>query len=333
MLKLMLLFLTLSGLNAIPIASLRRLQKIPLANQIADGFQQGTEPFGKLPVDLDASLGQEHMSERDTRALTGKGFGEMERRHWLKDEVHVEVPLQKNGGGWVRVEEYASSHLASGFNQGTEPSHRIPDGFRQGTEPSHRIPDGFRQGTEPSHRIPDGFKQGTEPSHRIPDGFRQGTEPVLTIPEGFRQGTEPSTSKFQIGSMACKGEIINGNCYEFNPAPLNFHDAQSSCRGVAPNAQLASVTSGDLLSRLVSMVTGGGENNPVLTWLGGMVKNQKASWVDGSEWNYDDWMPGHPNIHANKPTCVEMFREDQSWWTTADCELKRASICSYPIAA
>lgn len=36
-------------------------------------------------------------------------------------------------------------------------------------------------------------------------------------------------------------------------------------------------------------------------------QNQKASWLDGSEWSYSDWMPGHPNIHTDKPVCVEMF--------------------------
>lgn len=36
-------------------------------------------------------------------------------------------------------------------------------------------------------------------------------------------------------------------------------------------------------------------------------QNQKGSWLDGSEWSYSDWMPGHPNIHTDKPVCVEMF--------------------------
>lgn len=37
-------------------------------------------------------------------------------------------------------------------------------------------------------------------------------------------------------------------------------------------------------------------------------QNQQGSWVDGSEWSYSDWMPGHPNIHTDKPVCVEMFK-------------------------
>ncbi|XP_049919685.1 uncharacterized protein LOC126402052 isoform X15 [Epinephelus moara] len=360
MFKLVLLFLALSGLQALPLGDPRSLQETSSTYQLPDGFRQGTEhsdigepvpdsfrqgtePSRRFLVDLNTGLVREYISEMDRRV------------------VPVDVPAQKNGGGWVRVEDPSAPYLPDGFRQGTEPMRSIPDGFRQGTEPMRSIPDGFRQGTEPMGSIPDGFRQGTEPMRSIPDGFRQGTEPMrsipdgfrqgtepfrsipdgfrqgtepfITIPEGFRQGTERSTPGLQTKTLACKGEVINGKCYEFNPTPLAFQDAQALCRALAPNAELASVTTSDLHSRLVSLVTKGGENNPVLTWLGGTVENQQASWVDGSEWSYSDWMPGHPNIHTEKPVCVEMFKIDESWWTAADCELKRASICSYQITA
>ncbi|XP_049919684.1 uncharacterized protein LOC126402052 isoform X14 [Epinephelus moara] len=374
MFKLVLLFLALSGLQALPLGDPRSLQETSSTYQLPDGFRQGTEhsdigepvpdsfrqgtePSRRFLVDLNTGLVREYISEMDRRV------------------VPVDVPAQKNGGGWVRVEDPSAPYLPDGFRQGTEPMRSIPDGFRQGTEPMRSIPDGFRQGTEPMRSIPDGFRQGTEPFRSIPDGFRQGTEPMrsipdgfrqgtepmrsipdgfrqgtepfrsipdgfrqgtepfITIPEGFRQGTERSTPGLQTKTLACKGEVINGKCYEFNPTPLAFQDAQALCRALAPNAELASVTTSDLHSRLVSLVTKGGENNPVLTWLGGTVENQQASWVDGSEWSYSDWMPGHPNIHTEKPVCVEMFKIDESWWTAADCELKRASICSYQITA
>ncbi|KAM9836016.1 struthiocalcin-2-like [Aulostomus maculatus] len=172
-----------------------------------------------------------------------------------------------------------------------------------------------------------------EPLDSMPAGSEQGTEPSLRLPDGFRQGSEPSTSKLQAQAVACKGEVISGKCYEFNPTPLAFKEAQDLCRALAPDAELTSVTNSDLHSHLVALVTNGGKRSPPLTWLGGTVKNQQASWVDGSEWIYSDWMPGHPNIHTDKPVCVEMFKIDESWWTAADCELRRASICSYPVAA
>nr|XP_049608220.1 uncharacterized protein LOC125987786 isoform X3 [Syngnathus scovelli] len=521
-----LLFLTLSGLQAAPIAPLRGLPKASspfglsdgsqqndIVGHVPDSFQQGTEPSKRF---FDNGLVQDHINEMTalTNNLLEEGLGKAEAKHWLADEVPMDVPAQRNGGGWVRVEELSpSSRLPDGFRQGTEPFMSIPDGFRQGTEPFMAIPDGFKQGTEPSISIPDGFKQGTEPSisvpdgfkqgtepsisipdgfkqgtepsisipdgfkqgtepsisipdgfrqgtepfiplpkgfrqgteptnpirsdfkleiepfASIPDGFRQGTEPILPIPDGFRQGTEPSLSVpdgFRQGSepfltipdgfrqgtepsmsvpdgfrqgtepfmpipdgfrqgtepfmpipdgfrqgtepflsipagfrqgtepthsinsglreeadrsisrlqkQSCSGEVIDGKCYEFNPTPLAFKEAQDLCKARNPDAELASVTSADLHSRLVSMVTNGGERSPQLTWLGATVKNQQASWLDGSQMNYSDWMPGQPNIHTDKPVCVEMFKIDESWWTAADCDLRRASICSYRIAA
>ncbi|XP_061546643.1 uncharacterized protein LOC133409976 isoform X2 [Phycodurus eques] len=498
------------GLQAAPISPLRRFPKVSstfglsdgsqqndILGNLPDGFQQGTEPSKRF---FDNGLVQDHISEMNRKTafvqnLLGEGLGEMETKHWRADDVPIDVPAQRNGGGWVRVEEPSSSfHLPDGFRQGTEPFMSIQDGFRQGTEPFMSIPDGFRQGTElfmsiqdgfrqgtepfmsipdgfrqgtepfmpipdgfrqgtepfmsipegfrqgsepfmpipdgfrqgtePFMSIPDGFRQGTEPFMPIPDGFRQGTEPFMSIPEGFRQGSEPFLSipdGFRQGSepfmsipdgfrqgteptvsnisgfgweaeplasmpggfrqgieptssipsgfrqgtepslhipegfrqkseqtknkkgqdhstswlqtQTCKGEVINGKCYEFNPTPLAFKEAQDLCKAHNPHAELASVTSGDLHSRLVSMVTNGGERSPQLTWLGATVKNQQASWLDGSEMNYSDWMPGQPNIHTDKPVCVEMFKIDESWWTAADCDLKRASICSYSIVA
>ncbi|XP_034533489.1 uncharacterized protein LOC117808099 [Notolabrus celidotus] len=285
---------------------------IESVNSIPDGFRQGTEPIDTIPEGF--RQGTEPMMPASKSLMRGA-------------EPVFSIPA----GFWQGTEPIRN--IPEGFRQGTEPVRNIPEGFRQGTEPVRTIPEGFRQGTEPVRTIPEGFRQGTEPIRTIPEGFRQGTEPIRTIPEVFRQGTEPSTSRVQTQTVACKGDVINGNCYEFNPTPLAFHDAQVLCRALAPNAELASVTSGDLHSRLVSLVTKGGKSNPVLTWLGGTVKNQKASWVDGSEWSYSDWMPGHPNIHTEKAVCVEMFKIDQSWWTAVDCEVKRASICSYSITA
>ncbi|XP_030265614.1 uncharacterized protein LOC115577006 [Sparus aurata] len=296
------------------------------SSHIPEGFRQGTEPSSHIPE------GFRQGTEPSSHIPEGFRQGTEPSSHIPEGFRQGTEPSSHIPEGFRQGTE-PSSLIPEGFRQGTEPSSHIPEGFRQGTEPSFHIPEGFRQGTEPSSHIPEGFRQGTEPSSHIPEGFRQGTEPSSHIPEGFRQGTEPSTNGRKTQTVACKGEVINGNCYEFNPNQLAFQEAQALCRALAPNAELASVTSGDLHSRLVSLVTKGGKNNPVLTWLGGTVKNQQGSWVDGSEWSYSDWMPGHPNIHTDKPVCVAMFKMDESWWTANDCELKRASICSYPITA
>ncbi|KAF7214839.1 transcript variant X3 [Nothobranchius furzeri] len=290
------------------------------------GFRQGTEPKMSIPVGFrqgtepKASIRVGFRQGTEPKMSIPVGF-----RQGTEPKASIRVGFRQ--GTETKIP------LSVDFRQGTEPKMSIPVNFRQGTESTFSVPLGFRQGTEPKMSIPEGFRQGTEPKLSILVGFRQGTEPKMSIPEGFRQGTEPSNAKVQTQPVACKGEIINTKCYEFNPMLLAFKDAQDLCRNLAPNAELASVTSGDLHSHLVSLVTKGGQNNPVLTWLGATIRNQQASWVDGSEWSYTDWMPGHPNVRADKPVCVEMFKIDESWWTAADCELKRASICSYPVAA
>ncbi|XP_034470226.1 uncharacterized protein wu:fa56d06 [Hippoglossus hippoglossus] len=210
MFRSVLLLLAVSGLQAVPIAVPRGLQKTSSTYQLPDGFQmgtehdtdirrpipdsyrQGTELSRRFLVDLNTGLVQDNIAV--IRPSLGNGFGEMERRQWLTDEIPVDVPAQKNGGGWVRVEVHAANHLPDGFRQGTEPHMSILDGFRQGTEPHMSILDGFRQGTEPHMSILDGFRQGTEPHMSILDGFRQGTEPHMSILDGFRQGTKPLKS-------------------------------------------------------------------------------------------------------------------------------------------
>ncbi|KAG7502096.1 hypothetical protein JOB18_013559 [Solea senegalensis] len=311
-------------------------------HQISEGFRQGTEPVHQIPDGF--RQGTEPMSIPDVDEVEEPsafhlpdGFSREPNPFIRSQRVLDREPKQ----GTEPVHK-----IPDGFRQGTEsmsvpdvdeveePSaFHLPEGFRQGTEPMKSIPEGFRQGTEPVKSIPEGFRQGTEPIMSTPDGFRQGTESVHKIPEGFRQGTEPSASMIQTHITSCRGEVINKNCFEFNPTPLTFQDAQVDCRARSLNAELASVTGRDLHDRLVSLVTKGGQRRPVLTWLGGTVKDQKASWEDGSEWNYSVWMPGHPNIHADKRVCVEMFRKDESGWTTVDCEQKSASICSYPVTA
>ncbi|CAL9698798.1 unnamed protein product [Knipowitschia caucasica] len=247
--------------------------------------------------------------------------------------------------------------LPHGFRQGTEPSdpdsdrdisYTLPHGFRQGTEPSD--PDSYR---EISYTLPHGFRQGTEPSDPDSDRnegeamsfsaehvgtFQEDLEPSNLIMSGFRPDMEPLMVGFERSNQfpvdlrkECVGEVIYGRCYTFNPTPLPFLEAQDSCRRLNPNAELASVTNEDLHSRLVSMVTNGGRKEPVITWLGGVVKGQgQWLWLDGSEWSYSAWTPGQTN--TNRAVCVEMFRTGESW-TAADCDLSRASICSSPAAA
>uniref|UniRef100_A0A674B994 Snaclec coagulation factor IX-binding protein subunit A-like n=1 Tax=Salmo trutta TaxID=8032 RepID=A0A674B994_SALTR len=171
----------------------------------------------------------------------------------------------------------------------------------------------------------DEFRQGTENSQKTLVDIRSGwiIRPVGEMERSMKltpQDDRLVSAKAETHSETeCVGEVIDGHCYQFNPTLMTFSEAESSCSILSPHGHLASVTNGDLHSCLVSMVTRA-TKSPVLTWLGGVVK--QSEWTDGSAWGYSDWMPGHTDRQA-----------DESWWTAADCELKRASICSFPMAA
>ncbi|KAK0140456.1 Lectin [Merluccius polli] len=336
---------------------------------IPDGFRQGTEPMMSIPEGFRQRIEPMMFIPDGFRQGTEPLMSIPDGFRQGTEPIIISIPVGLRNEPMSSIQGTELMSIPDGFRQGTEPMMTIPDGFRQGTEPMMSIPEGFRQGTEPMMSIPDGFRQGTEPLMSIPDGFRQGTEPIIisipvglrqgnepmssiqgtelvsipdgfrqgtepmmSIPDGFRQGTEPSTFGRGTHQLVCEGKVINGRCYQFNAQPLSFRDAQAACGGLAPGAHLASVTDEGLHAALVSMVTKDGEASPVLTWLGGVVKAQQAQWLDGSEWVYSDWMPGFPKLRSVKPVCLQMFWLDQTWWTTVDCELPRASVCSFPLA-
>uniref|UniRef100_H3CYC7 Uncharacterized protein n=1 Tax=Tetraodon nigroviridis TaxID=99883 RepID=H3CYC7_TETNG len=147
MFRIVLVFLLLSGLQAAPLAVLPKASfSLPDGFQqgstqpdvfktVADGFRQGTEPSRRFLVDLNTGLVKEHISEMDRRAfIPPLGKEKVVIEPWLADDGPVDLPVERNGGGWVRVED-PSAQLPLRFRQGTEPQTSMPEGFRQGTEP------------------------------------------------------------------------------------------------------------------------------------------------------------------------------------------------------
>ncbi|XP_030634862.1 aggrecan core protein [Chanos chanos] len=219
-----------------------------------------------------------------------------------------------------------------------------------------------RQGTEPSRRfLVDSYTGQLKEyisemerrvgNHYVPPSlneFRQGSQNSRVTLVDVRTGKqlaylsemERSSGNRQYGpetdlhpeTDSCPGEVISGKCYYFNPTPQTFSEAESSCKQFSPNGHLASVTTAELHARLVAMVSKA-NSAPVLTWLGGVLKEKQFRWTDGSSWGYSDWMPGHPDTATDRKTCLEMFRTDESWWTAVDCGLKRASVCSFSMTA
>ncbi|XP_021426663.2 uncharacterized protein LOC110495650 isoform X2 [Oncorhynchus mykiss] len=331
--------------------------------------RQGTEPSRRFLMDLNTGLVKEHINEMDRRVApvyvppsvdefrqgtensqktlvdirSGriiKPVGEMERSMIMtpQEPMEVPVPVQRRVGGWVRADVLPWSVPVEERRQGTEPSRRFLMDLNTGLVKEHISEMDRRVAPVYTPSSVDEFRQGTENSQKTLIDIRSGRiiRPVGEMERSMK--LTPQDDRL-VGAKAethsekeCVGVVIDGHCYQFNPTLMTFSEAESSCSILSPHGHLASVTNGDLHSRLVSMVIRA-TKSPVLTWLGGVVKDKQSEWTDGSSWGYSDWMPGHPDTQTDKQACLEMFRIDESWWTAVDCELKRASICSFPMAA
>ncbi|XP_063073755.1 uncharacterized protein wu:fa56d06 [Engraulis encrasicolus] len=271
---------------------------------VSDGFRQGTENSHANLVDLRTGLLLQHSSEMQRGLIAeltrpaldefkhGIEYSHFQMRDHRQNEI-MEV-VDKTGDEFSHGIEYSHSNVVNDIVKPAEKTEG--DEFSNGIEYSH-----FNLGNDIM-----------EPAEKTENSvWLRETLPV---------------------AVTCSGEIINGMCYQFNPTPMTFSQAESSCQDLHSEAHIASVTSAGLHTRLVSMVTVA-NNSPALTWVGGVKKGQQYEWLDGSVWAYSDWMPGHPNLQRGKVMCVEMFRAEASWWTSVDCNLKRASICSFPMAA
>ncbi|XP_067116659.1 uncharacterized protein wu:fa56d06 [Osmerus mordax] len=324
--------------------------------------RQGTEPSRRFLMDLNTGLLKEHISEMERRVgkvyvppfvdlfrqgtensratlvdtRTGtiiQEVGEMERNMKLVGEMerNMKPDVQKE---WSEVVAEVHNVPVEQRRQGTEPSRRFLMDLNTGLLKEHISEMERRVGKVYVPPFVDLFRQGTENSRATLVDTRTGTiiQEVGEMERNFIMKPQDVSRVQDQLDTECVGEVIDGRCYRFNPTPMTFSQAEASCRVLSRLGNLASITNSDLHSRLVSMVTKT-SNSPVLTWLGGVGKDQKYEWTDGSAWDYTDWMPGHPNTLRDQPACLEMFRVDESWWTSVDCQLKRASICSYPVAA
>uniref|UniRef100_A0A6Q2YYB8 C-type lectin domain-containing protein n=1 Tax=Esox lucius TaxID=8010 RepID=A0A6Q2YYB8_ESOLU len=319
--------------------------------------RQGTETSRRFLVDLNTGLVKEHISEMDRRVVPEYSPSSVDEfrqgtensRKTLVDirngriinpigEMERSVRLTPEDERLFRPEvENLSAPLAE-RRQGTETSRRFLVDLNTGLVKEHISEMDRRVVPEHSLSSMDEIRQGTENSQKTLVDISRGhiLHPVGEMERSMRLTPEdPRLMREEADTHSeteCVGEIIDGRCYQFNPKPMTFSEAESSCRVLSQHGHLASVTNSDLHSRLVSMVKKA-TKSPVLTWLGGIVKDKQSQWADGSTWGYSDWMPGHPDTQTDKQTCLEMFRIDESWWTAVDCELKRASICSFPMVA
>ncbi|KAA0722659.1 hypothetical protein E1301_Tti015144 [Triplophysa tibetana] len=330
-------------------------------------YRQGTEPSRRFLMDLNTGMLKENVGEMNRRVAGYYNPSAYEVRQGTQNSrasivdlrtgqlLYTLSEMQRRADPYTvksgpAHEEKNSQHISGHDNH--KPDH--VELRRQGTEPSRRFLMDLNTGMlkenvgEMNRRVA-GFynpsahevRQGTQNSRASIVDLRTG-QLLYTLSEMQRRadplkesilkgaGDRHEMLRQEEAGAVCHGEIIQGRCYSFNPTPQTFNEAEGSCKSLSPEGHVASVANADVHKQLVAMVTKG-KNHPVLTWLGGIQKENRFHWKDGSSWGYSDWMPGHPQKH--KLSCLEMFRFDESWWTAVDCGQRRAFICSHPMTA
>ncbi|XP_056595106.1 uncharacterized protein wu:fa56d06 isoform X2 [Triplophysa dalaica] len=321
-------------------------------------YRQGTEPSRRFLMDLNTGMLKENVGEMNRRVAGYYNPSAHEVRQGTQNSrasivdlrtgqlLYTLSEMQRRADPYTvksgpALEEKKSQHISGHDNHKPDPFEL----HRQGTEPSRRFLMDLNTGMlkenvgEMNRRVA-GFYNPS--AHEVRQGTQNSRASLVDVRTGqllyklseMQRRADPLKESILKGAgeagAVCQGEIIQGRCYSFIPTPQTFNEAEGSCKTLSPEGHLASVANADVHKQLVAMVTKA-KNHPVLTWLGGIEKENRFHWIDGSSWGYSDWMPGHPQKH--KLSCLEMFRFDESWWTSVDCGQRRAFICSHPMTA
>ncbi|XP_041088462.1 lectin-like [Polyodon spathula] len=113
--------------------------------------------------------------------------------------------------------------------------------------------------------------------------------------------------------------------------PLCF-SPQFSCRkeAVGKGAHLVSVHSEEANKNIICITMKYNHTSPRV-WLGGfeLFRSEKFVWIDGSEWNYNPWVPGQPDNTANTEDCVEINWKNTGMWNDDKCSGGKSYICGF----
>uniref|UniRef100_A0A671XSW4 C-type lectin domain-containing protein n=1 Tax=Sparus aurata TaxID=8175 RepID=A0A671XSW4_SPAAU len=106
----------------------------------------------------------------------------------------------------------------------------------------------------------------------------------------------------------CPGVIYEGKCYLFFRGPKKAADAEFFCQDHFPGGHLASITSQHIHLMLMELILDQ-NGSCTRTWVGGLryLDTDRFIWLDGSRWNYSDWLMGEPNNTSNKENCLEVL--------------------------
>ncbi|XP_075896196.1 uncharacterized protein LOC142897626 [Nelusetta ayraudi] len=128
----------------------------------------------------------------------------------------------------------------------------------------------------------------------------------------------------------CPGVILYGKCYQFFREPKRAESAELFCQDRFPGGHLASITNAFVHRELMNLIRQNGLS--IRTWIGGLryLQTNRFIWLDGSQWNYEDWLSGEPNHTSGLENCVELLPYGNGKFNDFTCWEPQAFICSYP---
>ncbi|XP_028668155.1 lectin-like [Erpetoichthys calabaricus] len=125
--------------------------------------------------------------------------------------------------------------------------------------------------------------------------------------------------------------VVGSYCVKYFGQPqLNFSEAEFFCRKTVIGGHMVSVHSEEANSQILVLTMKFNASNPRI-WMGGLelFRTNRFIWTDGSDWNYDAWVPGQPDNTANIEDCVEMNWKANGKWNDGKCNLEKPFICAF----
>lgn len=110
-------------------------------------------------------------------------------------------------------------------------------------------------------------------------------------------------------------------CYSFESSTKTRNLAESDCTG--KNAHLASIHSKQE-NDFIRKVT----NNEGV-WIGGKRTGSSFQWLDGTPFDYKNWMGGEPNNYGGREYCLffNWNRNNLGQWNDYHCEPTFPYVC------
>jgi len=146
-----------------------------------------------------------------------------------------------------------------------------------------------------------------------------------TLEEKIDNQCSSSGPSLEIGCNGKQGwSRFDSSCYKLfdnNGSGFENRDAcQKECKGWEKLTSIRSKYENDFLASLLKW-----NGNGLSAFVGAdEVSPKEFEWIDGSEWNYDNWAEGYPD---GKQGCVVLGEKDRGKWIDAPCDYAKACIC------